>query len=323
MIFEEQVARKPNKYPWTKEFIESMQNGFWLSSEFSFQSDIQEFKIKLNNQEREIITRTLSAISQVEVSVKKFWGRLGDNLPHPSLTDLGYVMAHVEVIHNDAYERLLSVLGLEEIFEQNLKLDIIQGRVGYLRKYLSKYSSDSKKQYVYALILFTLFIENVSLFSQFYIVMWFNRFKNVLKDTGQQVDYTKREELIHAQVGIKLINVIRKEHPELFDLELEKLIKWEAQEAFLAESRLIDWMIEDFKEDKLNSEILKEFIKKRINESLKDIKFSPVFELNKELHKNMKWFEEDIHGNTSTDFFHKRPTEYSKKSQAITTEELF
>lgn len=323
MIFEEQISRKPNHYKWTREFIESMQNGYWLSSEFSFQADIQEFKTKLNDREREVITRTLSAISQIEVSVKKFWAKLGDNLPHPSLTDLGYVMAHVEVIHNDAYERLLSVLGLEDIFEKNLKLDVIQGRVNYLRKYLNKQYQDSKKQYIYSLILFTLFIENVSLFSQFYIVMWFNRYKNVLKDTGQQVDYTKREELIHAQVGIKIINTIRKEYPELFDKELEEIVSHEAAEAFKAESRLIDWIIGDFKEDKINGEILKEFIKKRINESLKDIKFKPIFELNKKLHKEMVWFDEDIHGNTSTDFFHKRPTEYSKKSRSFTAEELF
>lgn len=323
MIFDEQIARKPNKYPWTKEFIDSMHNGFWLSSEFSFQADIQEFKTKLNDKEREIISKTLSAISQVEVSVKKFWAKLGDNLPHPSLFDIGYVMANVEVIHNEAYERLLSILGLEDIFENNLKLDIIQGRVNYLRKYLHKYYENSKKQYIYSLILFTLFIENVSLFSQFYIILWFHRYKNVLKDTGQQVDYTKREELIHAQVGIKIIQTIRKEYPELFDKELEDIVAAEAITAFEAESKIIDWILMDFKEDKLNPEILKEFIKKRLNESLKEIKFKPAFELNKKLHKDMIWFDEEIHGNTSTDFFHKKPTEYSKKSKSFNAEELF
>ena len=193
MIFEEQLSRKPDLYPWTQEFIEAMHNGFWTDKEFSFNSDIQDFNVNLEDNERDMIVRTLSAIGQIEVAVKKFWAKLGDNLPHPSLTDLGYVMANTEVIHNNAYERLLTVLGLEEVFEENLKLDFIEGRVRYLRKYNHRFYTDSKKQYVYALILFTLFVENVSLFSQFYVINWFNRYRNVLKDTGQQVKYTRNE----------------------------------------------------------------------------------------------------------------------------------
>jgi len=322
MIFEEQISRKPNHYPWTREFIESMHNGFWTSNEFSFQSDIQEFKTKLTEEERDIVVKTLSAIGQIEVAVKKFWAKLGDNLPHPALTDLGYVMANVEVIHNEAYERLLSILGLEDIFEENLKLEVVQGRVNYLRKYLHKYYKDSKKQYVYSLILFTLFIENVSLFSQFYIILWFNRYKNVLKDTGQQVDYTKKEELIHAQVGIKLINTIRKEHPELFDKELSEIVSHEANEAFKAESRMIDWIVGDFKAQGLDAEILKAFVKKRINESLVQIGFDALF-IEDIDYPALVWFDEDVLGNSATDFFHKRPTEYAKKGKSFNGEELF
>ena len=220
MIFEEQISRKPDHYPWTEEFIEAMHNGFWTDNEFNFQSDIQDFKVNLNDKERDMVSRSLSAIAQIEVAVKTFWANVGQNLPHPSITDLGYVMANVEVIHNNAYERLLDVLDMNDIFEENLKLDIIQNRVKYLRKYLHKYYKDSKKQYVYSLILFTLYVENVSLFSQFYTINYFNRFRNLLKDTAQQVAYTSKEELLHAMVGMKLVNVIREEHPELFDEEL-------------------------------------------------------------------------------------------------------
>jgi len=114
-IFEEQISRKPNRYPWVDQFIEAMHNGFWTDKEFNFKSDVQQFKVDLSDQERDIIVRTLSAISQIEVAVKTFWAKLGENLPHPALQDLGYVMANVEVIHNHAYERLLKVLDLEEV----------------------------------------------------------------------------------------------------------------------------------------------------------------------------------------------------------------
>ena len=322
-IFSEQISRKPNRYPWTDQFIEAMHNGFWTDKEFNFKSDIQQFKVELNDQEREIIIRTLSAIGQIEVAVKTFWAKLGENLPHPSLCDLGYVMANIEVIHNNAYERLLDVLGLNDIFEENLKLEWIQGRVKYLRKYTHKFYKDSKKQYLYALILFTLFVENVSLFSQFYIINWFARFKNVLKDTDQQVKYTRNEENIHALVGIKLINTIREEHPELFDDELIERIKHEAQEAFKSESKIVDWMINGMSEENLSAPILKEFIKNRINESMDQIGFSKVFEIDEALLSKTVWFDEELLGNNMTDFFYSKDTGYSKKSQCFDESELF
>ncbi len=322
-IFTEQLSRKPNAYPWTESFIESMHNGFWTDKEFSFKSDVQQFKTSLTTQEKEIIVRTLSAIGQIEVAVKTFWAKLGENLPHPALQDLGYVMANTEVIHNNAYERLLDILGLEEVFEENLKLEWIQGRVNYLRKYTHRFYKDSKKQYLYALTLFTLFVENVSLFSQFYVINWFARYKNVLKDTDQQVKYTRNEENIHALVGIKIINTIRDEMPELFDEELEERIRGEAVEAFKAEAKIVDWMINGIKEPGLDAETVKEFIKNRINSSLEQIGFKTVFEVDNDLLEATMWFEEELLGNNMTDFFHSRPVEYSKKSQSFDEEDLF
>ena len=322
-IFEEQISRKPNRYPWVDQFIEAMHNGFWTDKEFNFKSDVQQFKVDLSDQEREMIVRTLSAISQIEVAVKTFWAKLGENLPHPSLQDLGYVMANVEVIHNNAYERLLKVLDLEAIFEENLKLDFIQGRVKYLRKYTHRFYKDSKKQYLYALILFTLFVENVSLFSQFYVINWFARNKNVLKDTDQQVKYTRNEENIHAIVGITIINTILDEYPEMLDEELQARIAHEAVEAFKAESKIIDWMVNGYQDKGLNAAILKEFIKNRINESLVQIRFNPVFEVDSTLLEGTLWFEEELHGNAMTDFFSSRPVEYSKNAQCFDESELF
>lgn len=322
MIFEEQISRKPDNYPWCEEFLHSMWDGHWTDREFSFSSDVQDFRVKLTDQERQIITRTLSAIGQIEVAVKTFWAKIGDNLPHPSIRDMGYVMANIEVIHNNAYERLLKKLDLEDVFEENLKLDFIEGRVKYLRKYTHRFYKDSKKQFVYALILFTLFVENVSLFSQFYVINWFGK-KNLLKDTNQQTKYTAREEDIHAKVGIKLINTIREEHPELFDEEIEEKIIQEAKEAYKAEEKIIDWIVNGIEKDLLSAAILKEFVKNRINESLLQIGYSKIFEINNDLLKMTTWFDEEVMGNMQTDFFASRPTEYSKSNKSFNSEDLF
>lgn len=322
-IFTEQVARKPDRYPWTNDFINAMWEGHWTPNEFNFRSDIQNFKADLTTEEQDVITKTLSAIGQIEIAVKKFWARLGDVLPHPSITDMGLVMAQIEVVHNRAYEKLLDVLQLNHFFEENLKLDIINGRVKYLKKYLEKNYQNNEKQFVYSLVLFTLFVENVSLFSQFYIISWFNRFRNVLKDTAQQVQYTAKEENLHAQIGIKLIQTIRQEMPELFDEELVEKIKFEANEAFSAESKIIDWILGDYSGERINQYVLKEYIKQRINDSLSQIGIGKIFEIDPNSVRDFEWMDEEVLGNTSTDFFYKRPVEYAKKSQVFSAEDLF
>lgn len=323
MIFEEHLSRKPDHYLWAQKFIEAAQNGFWTHREFNFSSDIQDFKVNLTDQERTMIIRSLACIGQIEISVKSFWAKLGENCPHPSLYDLGYTLAHQEVIHGNAYSQLLDILGITDAFEDILKLDIIKGRVNYLKKHLHKFHADNKKQFVYSLILFTLFIENISLFSQFYTLNWFLKYKNCLKDTNKQNEYSAREEDLHAKVGIKLINTIRKEHPDLFDEELEKKVLYEAGQAVKYEFEIIDWIVNGYDHEFLNSPLLKNFIKNRMNESLEQIEYPPLFEIDAELNSKTIWFEEQILGNNMTDFFFGRPVEYSKNGQCFDESELF
>lgn len=323
MLFEEQIARKPDHYPWTKQFIDAIWAGFWTPDEFNFRSDYSQFKTDLTDEERQVIVRTLSAIGQIEVAVKTFWADLGKHLPHPSIRDLGFAMANSEVIHNMAYEKLLDVLHLTHVFEENLNEEVIRGRVNYLKKYLDKIYTDDRKQYIYSIILFTLFVENVSLFSQFYIIMHFNRNRAILKDCAQQVQYTRNEEQLHAQVGIKLINTLRKEYPELFDAELEARIAEECVQSILAESRVIDWIVGDYAVDGLDANILKAFIAKRMKESLEQIGFDHSgIKYDQTLIKKTMWFDEALLGANMTDFFQKRPVEYSK-GQGISADELF
>lgn len=323
MLFEEQIARKPDLYPWTKPFIDAIWQGFWTPDEFNFRADYSQFKTDLSPQEQEVVVRALSAIGQIEVAVKTFWAKIGDHMPHPSIRDLGFAMANSEVIHNLAYEKLLDVLHLTHVFEQNLNEEVIKGRVNYLRKYLKKTYKDDKKQYVYAITLFTLFVENVSLFSQFYVIMHFNRNRAILKDCAQQVQYTRNEEMLHAQVGIKLINTLREEYPELFDEELEKRIAEECIDSLKAEAKVIDWIMGDLKLPGLDASILKSFIAKRMADSLDQIGFDSSKIYYDPAHiKQTYWFDEELLGSNMTDFFQKRPVEYARGT-AITADDLF
>jgi ribonucleoside-diphosphate reductase beta chain len=66
------------------------------------------------------------------------------------------------------------------------------------------------------------------------------------------------------------------------------------------------------------------FIKNRLNQSLELIGIEPVFDdIDKDLLEKTEWFDEDVLGNTATDFFFKRPTEYSKKDKSYDEDDLF
>jgi ribonucleoside-diphosphate reductase beta chain len=322
-IFEEYLSIKPDYYPWAEQFIVAIENGFWTDKEFNFQSDIQDFRVNLNPTEKEMIVRSLATIGQIENSVKTFWALLGSNLPHPALFDLGYVMANTEVIHGRAYRRLLKVLDMEDRFEEILQLPIIKGRINYLKKHTHKFHTNNKRQFVYSLILFTLFVENISLFSQFYTINFFGRYKNVLKDTNKQVEYTSREEDLHAKIGIRLIQAIKEEHPELFDEELKAKILHEAEQAVKYECEIVEWIVNGYEHDKLNSVIVKEFLKKRMNDSLLAIGYDAIFEVDETEIEKTSWFNEQLYGNAMTDFFASRPVEYSKSAQSFDEDDLF
>ena len=72
-------------------------------------------------------------------------------------------------------------------------------RVRYLESALASSKSEENKEYAEAVLLFSLFIEHVSLFSQFLIIMAFNKRKNMLKGVSNVVEATSKEEQIYME----------------------------------------------------------------------------------------------------------------------------
>src|SRR5699024_11900551 len=88
----------------------------------------------------------------------------------------------------------------------------LKERVEYLSKSASWAKTGDDKDYVLSMILFSLFIEHVSLFSQFLIMMAFNKHKNVFSGLSNVIEATSKEEQIDGLFRIDLVNEIRKEH---------------------------------------------------------------------------------------------------------------
>lgn len=203
-----------------------------------------------------------------------------------------------------------------------MKNPIINGRFNYLRKYNKRIYEDDRKHFVYKIALFTLFVENVSLFSQFFVILHLNRRNALLKDTAQQVNYTMLEEHLHSQVGIKIINTIRQEYPELFDEELEQRIASECKQSIDYEMKVIEWIVNGYTDDGLDSKILKAFICKRIIQCMNEINIPHDITYDKSYDDQIRWVDEMLLGTNLVDFFVKRPVDYSKNT-LVSEDELF
>lgn len=322
-IFDKRVAFKPFEYPDVIKFRDAIKHSRWDVEEFNFDSDAFDFNHKLEPQEREAIKRTLLAISQIEVSVKTFWAKLGDHLPKPEFNAVGITFAENEVVHSEAYSKLLEVLGLNSEFDMLLQNPVIGGRVDYLTKYLKNSGDNAKQVYTLNLALFSMFIENVSLFSQFAIVKSFIEKKNLLKEVDTVIEATMKEEIIHAQLGMHVINLIKAEFPEWFDEEFYAKINRACKKAFEAELKIIDWIFEEGEIESVSKEAVIEFIKSRFNSSLEAIGGEAIFGINEDILRDLYWMVEAIYGYVRNDFFNTQGTNYTKFQKSITSNDLF
>ena len=322
-IFEKRINLKPYEYPHLYEYVPAIRHSYWIHSEFNFTSDIQDFKIQLTDSERSAIKNTMLAISQIEVAVKSFWGDIYHRIPKPEIGSVGSTFAESEVRHADAYSHLLEILGLNSEFKELKKKPAIMKRVRYLETALKNSKSDDNREYAESILLFSLFIEHVSLFSQFLIIMAFNKHKNMLKGISNVVEATSKEEQIHGDFGIDLIKILQKENPDWFTKNYHESIQQMCKDAFEAESEVVDWIFENGELDFLPKAVVNEFLKNRFNNSLESIGIEKVFNVDQGLVSETEWFDDEIIGTKHGDFFVKRSINYSKKTQSITSDDLF
>jgi len=322
-IFQKRVNYKPFEYPEILQFTEAINRSFWVHSEVDFTADVQDFHSHLNENEKQVIKKSLLAIAQIEVAVKSFWGDLYQHLPKPEFNGLGSTFAECEFRHSEAYSRLLEVLGYNNEFEKLIETPVIKKRVAYLSEALANTKSSDEKKYVLSLILFSILIENVSLFSQFAIILSFSRFKGVMKNVSNIIAWTSVDEQIHANAGIYIVNQIKKEFPEFFNEETKTQIREIIAHSMEVESEILDWIFADGALEQCKKEDLLNFMKYRVDDSLEKIGLEKIYFVSEYDYKAMLWFEEEVFANSLDDFFAKRPVDYTKHDKSITADDLF
>ena len=85
----------------------------------------------------------------------------------------------------------------------------------------------------------------------------------------------------------------------------------------------MDWIFENGELDFLPKAVVNEFLKNRFNNSLESIGIEKIFDIDQNLVLETEWFDDEIIGTKHGDFFVKRSINYSKRSQSITSDDLF
>lgn len=322
-IFKKRTNLKPYEYPELYEYVSSVRHSYWIHTEFNYTSDVNDFHVNVSPAERSALKNAMLAIAQIEVAVKTFWGDIYKKMPKPEIGAVGFTFAESEVRHADAYSHLLEILGLNEEFEKITEVPVIQERIKYLERTIALARTEDNRQYMHSVLLFSLFIEHVSLFSQFLIMMSFNKHRNLFKGISNAVEATSKEEQIHGMFGIDIINIIKKEHPEWFDDACKEMIMQACRDAFEAESKVVDWIYEQGELEFLPGANVKEFIKQRFNNSLAAIGLPRIFDVSEALLEETDWFDNEVIATKHVDFFQKRSINYNKRSASVTSDDLF
>lgn len=322
-IFKPRLNLKPYEYPELEEYKSAIQHSYWLHTEFNYTSDIHDYKVNVSEKERNALKNAMLAIAQVEVAVKNFWGDLHNRLPKPELGAVGAVFSESETRHHDAYSHLLEILGLNDEFKKIQEIPALAQRVNHLTQ-AAKYSkTESDRDFTLSILLFSLFIEHVSLFSQFLIIMSFNKHKNLFKGISNAIEATSKEEQIHGLFGIDIVNTIRDEHPEWFDQDMSNRVYEACKLSYESEEAVIDWIYESGDLDFMPKELVKEFVKNRLNDALDNVGYERIFDVDEKMLEETDWFEDELNSTKHVDFFVKRSVNYTKKSRSISSQDLF
>jgi ribonucleoside-diphosphate reductase beta chain len=320
-IFENRIPFKPFEYPtyYNDGWLPQMQ-AFWLHTEIPMQGDIKDWNENLQAHEKNLVGNILLGFAQTECAVSDYWtGMVTKWFPKHEIRQMAMAFGSQETIHATAYSYLNETLGLDN-FEAFLHEPTTAEKFEFLTATSADWTPEdlatnakAREEVARSLAIFSAFAEGVSLYSSFAVLYSF-QMRNMLKGIGQQMKWSVRDESLHSKMGCQLFRHLYEEYPELkeavqADVEQAATLMVEMEEKF------IDKMFEQGDLENLKKKDLKNFIRKRANEKLRELGYESIFNFEVKSAEQLDWFYHLTGGLTHTDFFAVRPTDYSKANE--------
>jgi ribonucleoside-diphosphate reductase beta chain len=318
-IFEKNLHIDP-EYNHLEKYVNIMYKGFWTPAKYEKgikEVDTPHFFNVMSSLDQEAIKRCIMAVNLVEDKVKTYWSTLALDLPQTIIGDVGGLFGMSEVTHRRSYSSLAEALKVDsDALEQH---ETLRGRVEYLKKYVeSDPKVIGKKRILKKLVLFTSLVERCSLFTQFYILMSYAYRNRGLKTISALQESTALEENVHYNFGVDLINIIKRQYPQMWDEYFVELVTDNIKVAYQSELNLIDWFFENGVPKHLTKEEVVNFLNYNFNVVCKDLQLDLAYPVDEVLfaEKN-EWFKVKVFMTTEPDFFDSPVSSYASDDEQI------
>ncbi len=301
---------KPFEYQQAFDFYKDQHRVHWLADEIPLSSDINDWKTKLNESEKNLIGNILKSFAQTETYVNDYWStKVSVWFPKHEIKAMACAFADFESIHAEAYARLNEELGLDD-FKAFMEDEAAKAKIDRLLEV----PGITLHEQALSLAIFSAFTEGVNLFSSFAILMSF-QLRNLMKGTGQVVEYSVRDESLHSKAGCWLFRTLLEENPTVNTSTLTKHINEACEISVQLEFDFIDKAFEMGEVNGITKEQLKNYIKERANQKLEELGYKSIYnDIDPNLLTQMEWFGHLTSGKSHSDFFSTRVSDYSKST---------
>lgn len=310
----------PLKYKWAWEHYINGCANHWMPSEVPMAKDIELWKSKLlSADERRVIMRVLGFFSTAESLVgNNLVLAIFKHITNPEARQFLLRQAFEEAIHTHAFHYIVESLSLDEgeVFNMYNEINTIHAKDQFemqltadvMQENFSTSTPEGAQKFLENLIGFYLIMEGIFFYSGFVMMLSFLR-QNKMTGVGEQFQYILRDETVHLNFGIDLINGIKEENPGIWTPEFQKHIisivkKAVDLEALYAQDCLPTGILG------LSAPMFREYVQYIADRRLERIGLKPQYGS-----KNpFPWMSETIDLGKEKNFFETRVTEYQSSS---------
>ena len=224
----------PFKYDWAwQKYLDGSAN-HWMPQEINMTNDIVLWKSEdgLTEDERVIVKRNLGFFSTADSLVaNNLVLALYRLITNPECRQYILRQSLEEAIHTHAYQYCIESLGMDEgeIFNMYREVPCVARKASWGLKYTQEISDpdfktgtvETDKQLLKNLIAFYCVLEGIFFYCGFTQILSMGR-RNKMTGTAEQFQYILRDESMHLNFGIDMINQIKLENPQLWDEQMRQ-----------------------------------------------------------------------------------------------------
>ena len=308
----------PFKYDWAwQKYLDGSAN-HWMPQEINMTADVALWKDKngLTEDERRIVMRNLGFFSTADSLVaNNIVLSVYKHITNPECRQYLLRQALEEAIHTHAYQYVIESLGMDEgeIFNMYKEIPSVAKKAAWALPFTQSLSDQSfetgtvenDKILLRNLIAFYCVLEGIFFYCGFTQILSMGN-RNKMTGTAEQFQYILRDESMHVNFGIDMINQIKLENPHLWDEEMQK----QAETMILQGTQLeIEYAQDTMPKGILgmNSEMMAEYLHFIANRRLTQIGLNEAFP---NASNPFPWMSEIMDLRKEKNFFETRVIEY-------------